>query len=79
MNIETLAQNLRNMIFAKEMLLITYQDPSINPYPKGVKETMIQMLEVNITELKRLLQDVEQCAKQASDARWTMRMASGRT
>ena len=75
MNIETLAQNLRNTIAGKEMLLITYQNPSVNPYPKGVKETMIQMLEVNIAELKRMLQDVEHCAKQASDDRWTMRMA----
>ena len=75
MNIQTLAQNLRNTIAGKEMLLDTYKNPSVNPYPKGVKETMIQMLEVNIAELKGILQDVEHCAKQASDDRWTMRMA----
>ena len=61
MNIETLAQNLRNTITGKEMMLYTYKNPSVNPYPKGVKETMIQMLEVNIAELKGILQDVEQC------------------
>jgi hypothetical protein len=45
----------------KELLLDTYQNPSVNPYPKGFKEMMIQMLGINIGELRRILQDVEQC------------------
>ena len=61
MNIKTVADNLRNTIAGKEMLLITYQNPAVNPYPNGVKETMIQMLELNIGELKRILEDVEKC------------------
>jgi hypothetical protein len=61
MNIQTVKTNLEQTIAGKEMLLITYQNPSVNPYPKGVKETMIQMLEINIAELNRILQDVEQC------------------
>ena len=61
MNIQTVAENLRNTIASKEMLLDTYKNPSVNPYPKFVKEAMIDFLEVNIAELKRILADVEQC------------------
>lgn len=63
MNIETVAANLRNTIAGKEMLLETYKNPGVNPYPKFVKETMIQMLEVNIDELKLILEDVEACSQ----------------
>ena len=61
MNLQTVAENLRNTIAGKEMLLDTYKNPSVNPYPKFVKEAMIDFLEVNIDELKRILKDVEQC------------------
>ena len=61
MNIQTVAENLRNTIASKEMLLDTYKNPSVNPYPKFVKEAMIDFLEVNIDELKKILADVEQC------------------
>jgi hypothetical protein len=59
MNIQTVAQNLRNTIAGKEMLLETYKNPSV--LTKSIRETMTHMLEVNIDELKRVLQDVEQC------------------
>ena len=59
MNIQTVADNLRNTIAGKEMLLETYKNPSI--LTKPIRETMAHMLEVNISELKRILQDVEQC------------------
>ena len=55
MNIQTVADNLRNTIAGKEAML------------KGVaKDTTYgkiieQMLEFNIDELKRILQDVELC------------------
>ena len=55
MNIQIVAVNLRNTIAGKELLL------------KGVaKDTTYgkiieQMLEYNIDDLKRILQDVEQC------------------
>lgn len=68
MNIETVAQNLRKTIAGKEMLLETYKNPSV--LTKPIRETMTHMLEINIDELKRILQDVEQCAKQASDDSW---------
>ena len=59
MNIQTLAENLRNTIAGKEMLLETYKNPSI--LTKPIRETMAHMLEINIAELNRILQDVEQC------------------
>lgn len=56
-----IAGDLRRTIAGKEMLLATYENPSVNPYAEIVKATMIQMLEINIDELKRILQDLEQC------------------
>jgi hypothetical protein len=68
MNIQTVAQNLRNTIAGKEMLLETYKNPSI--LTKPIRETMAHMLEVNIAELKRILADVEQCCTQANEQSW---------
>lgn len=59
MNIETVTENLRNTIAGKEMLLVTYSNPLI--LTKKERETIIHMLTINIDELKRILQDVEQC------------------
>jgi lantibiotic modifying enzyme len=59
MNIQTVAENLRNTIAGKEMLLETYKNPSV--LTKQIRETMTHMLEININELKRILEDVEQC------------------
>jgi hypothetical protein len=59
MNIQTVAENLRNTIAGKEMLLETYKNPSV--LTKPIRETMAHMLEINIDELKRILQDIEQC------------------
>lgn len=61
MNLQTVITNLKRTIAGKEMLLATYENPSVNPYPKFVKEAMIQFLETNIDELKRILQDLDQC------------------
>lgn len=61
MNIQTVAQNLRNTIAGKEQMLATYKDPSLFACHRLIKATMIQFLETNIAELKRILQDVEQC------------------
>ena len=68
MNIQTVAENLRNTIAGKEMLLETYKNPSV--LTKSIRETMTHMLEINIAELQRILRDVEQCAKQESDDSW---------
>jgi hypothetical protein len=59
MNIQTVKTNLEQTIAGKEMLLETYKNPSI--LTKPIRETMAHMLEINIAELNRILQDVEQC------------------
>ena len=78
MNIETVAENLRNTIAGKEQMLVEHQcalaASYLGPTPIAGTEmafvAIIQFLEINIAELKRILQDVEQCAKQASDDSW---------
>jgi hypothetical protein len=52
MNIQTVAENLRVTIAGKEMLLAEYESKNI---------LLAGMLRVNIDELQRILQDVEQC------------------
>ena len=78
MNIQTVAENLRNTIAGKEKMLALYKEKlEIGNYFKQeikvnqtVEKTTIKFLEVNIGELKRILQDVEQCAKKESDDSW---------
>ena len=55
MNIETVAANLRNKIKGKEDLLTSLKGRRIPP------EVTIHFLEVNIAELRDVLQEVEQC------------------
>jgi hypothetical protein len=64
MNIQTVAENLRVTIAGKEELLADLKGRRIPP------EVSIHYLEININELKRILEDVEQCVKQASDDSW---------
>ena len=75
MNIQTVASNLRVTIAGKEALLEEYKKASLiavrNDTPDRVTiGAMAGFLSVNIDELRRILQDVEQCAKQASDDSW---------
>jgi hypothetical protein len=55
MNIQTVATNLRKTIADRETTLTTLKDRRVPP------EVSIHYLEINIDELKRILQDVEQC------------------
>jgi hypothetical protein len=55
MNIQTVATNLRVTIAGKEELLADLKGRRIPP------EVSIHYLEINIDELKRILEDVEQC------------------
>jgi hypothetical protein len=65
MNIQTVAQNLRNTIAGKEQLLTKWQEfHPVESSDRSHKATMVRMLEINIDELKRVLQDVEQCLPQ---------------
>lgn len=61
MNIETVASNLRTTIAGKEKYLAETQIPTEPSSERIVKDLMVRMLAVNIAELKRILQDVEQC------------------
>ena len=78
MNIATVARNIKNTIAGKEMLLVEYIDmrdslskemDAYNALYAGWHAT-VAMLEINIAELKRILQDVEQCVKKESYDSW---------
>jgi hypothetical protein len=62
MNIQTVAANLRNTIAGKEIQLAQWEAARSwkNADQQFVNET-VQYLKINISELKRILQDVEQC------------------
>ena len=63
MNIQTIAENLRNTIKGKEQLLALYAERAeLGTYPKTLEyRGMCAMLEIEITDLERILQDLEQC------------------
>ena len=73
MNIETVAANLRNTIAGKEQMLTTLQD-RVGIERTAIDQTAfiatINFLEINITELKSILQDVEQCLAKAAAQSW---------
>lgn len=78
MNIQTVAENLRNTIAGKEKMLwqqrsalaLSYLGPTPPAGAEMACVATIQFLEINIAELKRILQDVEACEDQlAADAR----------
>ena len=67
MNIQTVASNLRVTIAGKEQALAEY-NKVLNIYidPVADEERMtitatVEFLKINIDELRRILQDVEQC------------------
>lgn len=78
MNIQTVANNLRNTIAGKERMLAQYQSALACSYagptpPAGAEMAciaIIQFLEVNIDELRRILQDVEQCEQFNNYEKW---------
>jgi hypothetical protein len=65
MNIQTVAKNLRNTIAGKVEYLATLNRELTNGYLDEnnfiVSNTTADFLKVNIDELERILQDVEQC------------------
>ena len=75
MNIQTVRDNLKNTIAGKEQLLEEYKKASLiavrNDTPDRVTiGAMAGFLSVNIDELKRILQDVEQCCEKATYDSW---------
>jgi hypothetical protein len=65
MNIQTVAENLRKTIAGKEIQLAQWEAARSwkNADQQFINET-IQYLKINIDELKRILQDVEQCIEE---------------
>ena len=66
MNIQTVASNLRATIAGKEALLEEYKKASLiavrNDTPdRKTIGAMAGFLSINIDELKRILEDLEQC------------------
>jgi hypothetical protein len=63
MNIQTVRDNLKNTIAGKEQHLKTLNGDLIagDYVDRTVTKTTIEFLKINIGELKRILQDVEQC------------------
>ena len=74
MNIETVAANLRNTIAGKEKYLAECNDALAKGLTSnGVHiavDTTRELLEINIAELKRILQDVEQCLTKDAAQSW---------
>ena len=66
MNIQTVATNLRVTIAGKEDLLSLNQERLARPFApddmsRFATKLTVEFLLINIAELKRILQDVEQC------------------
>jgi hypothetical protein len=65
MNIQTVADNLRNTIKGKEDMLYSVQRErtmvGLRDGEDIALKTIAQFLTININELERILQDVEQC------------------
>ena len=65
MNIQTVATNLRVTIAGKEQLLTSYNATLYKNFLEGdvliTAQATVEFLKVNINELKRILEDVEQC------------------
>ncbi len=73
MNIHTVAENLRNTIAGKEELLkhvrakMLYEDVTGNVMANRATH---DFLELNIAELKRILEDVESCVAKDVEQSW---------
>ena len=66
MNIQTVATNLRATIADKEAYLARQHEnrKSEDGHVRMMAYAFIKMLDINIAELRRILQDVEQCIPQ---------------
>ncbi len=65
MNIQTVSQNLRNTIAAKEVAYNEWRREQ-----STVGDFVCKMIDLNINELKKILADVEQCCTQANEQSW---------
>jgi hypothetical protein len=69
MNIQTVATNLRTTIAGKEQKLTEWKSVKATLHPV-MFQTLVPMLEINIDELKRILQDVESCVAKDVEQSW---------
>jgi len=76
MNIHTVAQNLRNTIAGKEHLLNQYnralEGDKMLYEQKIAVNAASEFVKINIDELRRILQDVEQCCEKATADSWAL-------
>ena len=75
MNIQTVAQNLKNTIAGKEKLLEQYKKASLIAVRDDLPDritigAMAGFLSVNIDELNRILKDVESCVAKDVEQSW---------
>ncbi len=70
MNIQTVAENLRNTIAGKEKYLADLRKKGHDQ--TGVATTVAEFLEININELKVILFDVEKCCEKATQDSWAL-------
>ena len=73
MNIQTVAQNLRNTIAGKEEALAVYEsrkDILRAPGDQMAVVATIEFLKININELKVILFDIEKCVEKDVLQRW---------
>jgi hypothetical protein len=68
MNIQTVKTNLEKTIASKEKMLIKNElrlkEVKMDVFDRVVCESVTRMLRLNIDELRRILQDVEQCIEE---------------
>ena len=74
MNIQTVAENLRNTIAGKEAHLAAIRREMASVGRRDDETIAMvatsEFLKINIDELKRILADVEQCCEKATAASW---------
>ena len=81
MNIQTVAQNLRNTIAGKEKMVSQLESRRNIPRAPGDQMAMIatiEFLQINIDELKRILQDVELCVEEFKVLKDDLKETNGR-
>ena len=63
MNIETVAENLRNTIAGKELLVAHYRKVAANQGNAldNINTAFAGFVQHNVDDLRRILKDVEQC------------------
>ena len=74
MNIQTVAENLKNTIAGKEKMLAGIKNPDdlFNMEARMVAIATREFLEINIAELRRILTDVEICCMKATEDSWAL-------